>query len=245
MANVIRAHSLLLSFPEVDPNRTAITGISWGGYLTCIVAGLDSRFSAAVPVYGCGFLDENSTWLSEFEKMGAQNRLRWVQLWDPSKYVGAAKMPMLFVNGGSDFAYPPDSHAKTYALVQSPKNLHFVPYLKHGHNFGRPKAIEAFMQQHLDGGVPLPKITEVKTEGAHISARVETQTELTKAALHYSFDSLKAQRGKREWFSSAAILTKNQISADLPSRKPTAWFLTVEDERGLTLSSPLVFPMSN
>ena len=56
VAAVIRAHSLLLSFPEVDAERTAITGISWGGYLTCIVAGLDDRFKAAIPVYGCGFI---------------------------------------------------------------------------------------------------------------------------------------------------------------------------------------------
>jgi dienelactone hydrolase len=119
---VIRAHSLLLSFPEVDARRTAVTGISWGGYLTCIVAGLDDRFKAAVPVYGCGFLHENSCWLDRFGQMSDEARANWIQLWDPSRYVGSASMPMLFVNGGKDFAYPPDSHAKTYALVKSPKN---------------------------------------------------------------------------------------------------------------------------
>ena len=63
VANVILAHSLIRSFKEVDASRTAVTGISWGGYLTCIVAGLDNRFKAAVPVYGCGFLHKNSVWL--------------------------------------------------------------------------------------------------------------------------------------------------------------------------------------
>lgn len=33
-ASVIRAHSLLRSFPEVIADRTAVTGISWGGYQT-------------------------------------------------------------------------------------------------------------------------------------------------------------------------------------------------------------------
>src|SRR4030042_3877721 len=46
VANVILAHSLIRSFKEVDAKRTAITGISWGGYLTCIVGGLDQRFKA-------------------------------------------------------------------------------------------------------------------------------------------------------------------------------------------------------
>ena len=62
VAAVIRGHSLLAAQPEVDPKRIGITGISWGGYLTCIVAGIDDRLKVAVPVYGCGFLMDNSVW---------------------------------------------------------------------------------------------------------------------------------------------------------------------------------------
>jgi hypothetical protein len=49
-ASVMRAHTLLRNFPEVDAEHTAVTGISWGGYTTCLVASLDDRFKAAVPV---------------------------------------------------------------------------------------------------------------------------------------------------------------------------------------------------
>jgi cephalosporin-C deacetylase-like acetyl esterase len=69
VANVILAHSLIRSFEEVDAKRTAVTGISWGGYLTNIVAGVDDRFAAAVPVYGCGFLHEGSAWDGQFAAM--------------------------------------------------------------------------------------------------------------------------------------------------------------------------------
>jgi len=61
VADVLLAHSLVRSFPEVDAECTGVTGISWGGYLTCIVAGLDTRFKCAAPLYGCGFLHENSS----------------------------------------------------------------------------------------------------------------------------------------------------------------------------------------
>jgi dienelactone hydrolase len=44
VAAVIRGHNLLRGLPEVDKDRTAVTGISWGGYLTCIVAGPRRRF---------------------------------------------------------------------------------------------------------------------------------------------------------------------------------------------------------
>ena len=103
VANVILAHSLMRSFEAVDAKRTALTGISWGGYLTCIVAGLDSRFKAAVPVYGCGYLHENSVWLDRFAKMTPQQKDKWVRLWDPHMYIGTAAMPVFFVNGTNEF----------------------------------------------------------------------------------------------------------------------------------------------
>jgi cephalosporin-C deacetylase-like acetyl esterase len=84
VADVLLAHSLLRSYPEIDPEKIGITGISWGGYLTCIAASIDARFKFAAPVYGCGFLGDDSTWLGTFEKMGKEKAAKWLGLWDPS-----------------------------------------------------------------------------------------------------------------------------------------------------------------
>src|SRR5690606_25279531 len=96
VSNIIRAHSLIRSFKEVDQENTALTGISWGGYLTNLVSGIDHRFKAAVPVYGAGFLHEGSAWDQQFDSLGREKAEKWVRLWDPSRYVGHATMPMLF-----------------------------------------------------------------------------------------------------------------------------------------------------
>ena len=240
VANVIRAHSLIQSFAEVDSKRTAVTGISWGGYLTCIVAGLDDRFQAAVPVYGCGFLHENSAWLGDFAKMSSKHQRKWVELWDPSQYVGAATMPMLFVNGGRDFAYPPDSYAKTYSLVKSPKNLHFVPDLPHGHIFDRPKAIEAFIAHQLNKGTPLPRVTNVRIANGVINANVISEIPLAGAQLCYTDDAMSGDSRKRNWVTSPAAIDGKSISVVLPSSTATTWFVTVMDERGVLVASELV-----
>ena len=58
VAAAILARSLIRSFPEVDPGRIGVTGISWGGYLTDIVAGLDSRFRFAAPSMGAAFWEK-------------------------------------------------------------------------------------------------------------------------------------------------------------------------------------------
>jgi len=240
VANVIRAHSLIRSFPEVDHERTALTGISWGGYLTCIVAGLDNRFKAAVPVYGCGFLHENSCWGADFAKMTPENKAKWVRLWDPSMYVGSAAMPMLFVNGGTDFAYPPDSYAKTYALVKSPKNLRFSPHLSHGHIFDRPKAIELYIAARLRDGVGLPRIATPVVAEEKVTATVESPTKLSSAALHYTTDKLPGNNGARKWITKEAELKENRITADAAPQDATIWFLTVTDEREVMVASELV-----
>lgn len=46
----IRAHDVLLSRPEVDPERTAVTGMSGGGTLSAYLNALDGRFRAAAPM---------------------------------------------------------------------------------------------------------------------------------------------------------------------------------------------------
>ena len=46
----IRAHDVLLSRPEVDPARTAVTGMSGGGTLSAYLNALDDRFHAAAPM---------------------------------------------------------------------------------------------------------------------------------------------------------------------------------------------------
>ncbi|MCX5646044.1 MAG: alpha/beta fold hydrolase [Phycisphaerae bacterium] len=240
VANVILAHSLLRSLKEVDARRTAVTGISWGGYLTCIAAGLDDRFQAAVPVYGCGFLQENSVWLARFEKMTPEQRDRWVRLWDPSMYIGSAVMPVFFLDGTNDFAYPLDSYAKTYGLVKSERNFRITINMPHGHPQGwAPIEIGLFVDEHLRGGKPLPAILSPKRGNDEVVANVRTRTSLVSAALHYTTEA--GPINKRPWQTAPGRIEGSQIVVKAPPQEATIWFLTVTDERGAVVSSELVF----
>ncbi len=240
VADVILAHSLLRSFPEVEADHTAVTGISWGGYLTCIVAGLDDRFKAAVPVYGCGFLHENSVWLPQFEKMTPQQKDKWVQLWDPSMYLGSATMPVFFINGTNDFAYPLDSYAKTYALVQSRRNFRITVNMPHSHRDGRtPIEIGIFIDRYLRDDLPLPRIRTPENLGEQVSAQVRSRTNLVSAALHYTTDS--GPINKRQWQTLPCRIDASYLVARTPPEGTTVWFFTVMDEREAVVSSELVF----
>lgn len=114
---VVRAHSLLRSFPEVDGNRIGIMGVSWGGIITSLVAGLDNRLCFAVPVYGCGFLHEPvSGYGLGFAAMRQADAERTRRLWDPSEYLPRSRLPMLWLNGVNDSHFPLSIFVKSYDL---------------------------------------------------------------------------------------------------------------------------------
>ena len=142
------------------------------------MAGLDNRFKAAVPVYGCGFLHENSCWLGRFDKMTPEQKDKWVRLWDPSMYVGSAAMPVFFLNGTNDFAYPLDSCAKTYGLVKGKRNFRITVNMPHSHQHGwAPKEIGLFIDQYLTGGTPLPTVSRPQLANGKVYADFKSKVD--------------------------------------------------------------------
>jgi dienelactone hydrolase len=235
VANVIRGVSLVASLPEVDAQRIGVTGISWGGYLTCIVAGLDDRLKVAVPVYGCGFLHENSTWLDIFNKMPEEKRKLWVENFDPSRHLGNAKMPVLFVNGTNDSAYPLDSYQKSYRLVKD-RALCVRVRMPHGHPQGwAPVEIGLFVDQHLNKGKPLPVVDSQKRTGKMVEVKFRSSTPVTAAALHYTTDA--GAWKDRNWQTVSAAVEGNTIRAELPDARPLVYFVTLTDDRQAVASS--------
>jgi dienelactone hydrolase len=240
VAAILRGHALLASRPEVDKERIGATGISWGGYLTCIVAGIDHHLKVAVPVYGCGYLHENSAWQENgiFDSMAAANRARWLANFDPSAHLPGVACPILFVNGTNDFAYPLDSYQKSYRLVTAPRNLCVTVNMPHGHPQGwAPPEIGAFVDGVLNGGTPLAVLSAPKVQGDALSATYAAHSTIAKAELHYSTDRGRWQ--DRKWTSVSAAIDEQAktLRGKLPPERPLVAFLTVTDAHGLTTSS--------
>lgn len=236
VAAVVRGVSLLGSQPNVNASRIGVTGISWGGYTTCMVVGFDDRIRAAIPVYGCGFLHHNSCWLEEFERLSPEHRDAWIRHFDPSSHLGAAAMPMLWVNGTNDFAYPPDSYQESYRATPGPTTLCIKVGMDHGHEPGwAPDEIGLFADQHLRGGEPFPTIGPTVVSGARASATYSSARRITSAGLHVTSDV--GPWPERAWTSTPAEIDADTVHAALPADRPLVAYLTVEDDRGVTVSA--------
>jgi len=237
VADVILAHSLLRSFPEIDAKRIGLTGISWGGYLTSIVSSLDPRFAFAAPVYGCGFLGEDSAWIPTFQKMGPEKAARWLGLWDPSNYLPLNKTPMLWVSGTNDFAYPLSSLQKSYRLARGPRTLSIRVAMPHNQRDGaKPEEIFAMAEAMRGSGAPLARITAQGVKDKEIWAAYKSAVPVVKAELNCTLDAGPWQ--PRKWQTTPARLDARakRASADLPAGAK-ACYLNLTDSRGLVVSS--------
>ena len=236
VAAVIRGHSLVRSLPEVDPGRVGLTGISWGGYLTCVVAGVDPRFQVAVPVYGCGFLGDNSVWKDKsLASMSDDARSRWLSLFDPGQYLGRVRCPILFLNGTTDFADPLDSYRKSYQRVPSRyRHVSVVVDLPHGHIWSFAE-VDTFVDAALREGVGVPRLGVAMESKNLLKARIRSVAPIREARLCYTTDSGPWQ--KRVWKTQPARLERGRVWAEIPSERPWVGFLAVTDDRGIRMSS--------
>ena len=235
VADVLLAHTLLAARPEVDADRIGATGISWGGYLTSIVAGVDPRLKLAIPVYGCGFYEQCNYGPNILSCLSEEHRARWLEWWDAGHYLSGAQMPMLWVSGTNDFAFWLPGLQASYRATPGPHTLAIRLRMPHGHGPGwAPEEIYAFADSILRDGTPLPKVIEQGRDGDTAWMTVESETPLVTAELLYTCDA-NEDWPERPWESAPAEIDGTRVSATLPEGV-TVYFLNVTDERGLLVS---------
>jgi len=239
-ASVMRAHSLLRSFPEVDAEHTAVTGISWGGYTTCLVASLDDRFKAAVPVYGCGFLHEGeSVQKPSIDRLDPVHRDLWVKEYDPGSLLPRCRVPIFFVNGTNDVHYVLDSYMKSHAVVPGEKHLRIQVNMAHGHPPGwAPHEIGLFIDSKCRDAAALPVPGKPQLQGDQVVVSCISAVPLKTAVLHYTTDT--GLRSKRKWISLPATIKDGTIHTPKPPAGANTWYVSVTDERGAMVSTEVV-----
>ena len=149
VTNVILCHNYLRSLSNVNADKIGITGISWGGFITNIVSGVDTRFSAFAPVYGSGYIYEDTKWAGG--AFGGENRQDWINRFDPSAYVQFNKKPTLYVSGIDDNCFDVKNRVATYALANGDVYYSQRSDLQHGYFWNETQEIPAFMDKILKG----------------------------------------------------------------------------------------------
>lgn len=140
---------MLKKYPQIDPNRVAVTGGSYGGYMTNWIIGHTNRFVCAATQRSIANQITMETmadwgWLSN-EKTNERNDgsslLRDVdRAWDrsPLKYAKSFKTPTLILHSDCDFRCPiSEGYQMFYALKQMGVPTKMVVFKGEGHSLSR------------------------------------------------------------------------------------------------------------
>ncbi len=241
---IARARTLLGSLPGVDANRIGITGISWGGYLTSLTAGVDSRYTFAAPIYGCGFLRDKSAWM---ETLQAPELAPWNELCDPAAYLGDTAIPVVWVTGTNDAAYPLESLEKSAGLVPSPVTRSITLRMPHAHGGAGelPEAIRIAADWFCrKEGAPLPEITTAELRGGVLEVTGRGKIPVTSAELLFTREREAADKKWHElyWESIPAAVTATPEGFSATVAVPedaTQYMLNVYDGRDVPSSTRL------
>ncbi len=130
-----RAVDLLAARPDVDPDRIAYLGLSYGGAMGGLLAGVEDRLKAAVLIVGEGGLvthltgnDDRDNWYGSPYFMLTEDRKEpWMSgMWpiEPIHYVSqAAPTALLFQNATRDGAVPASDALRYQAAGSKPKDI--------------------------------------------------------------------------------------------------------------------------
>jgi uncharacterized protein len=138
-----RAVDLLLSRPEVDPQRLAYVGLSYGGAMGGLLAGVEHRLQGYVLQVGDGGLVSHFTGPedTQLDSVSEEARAAWLAgMWpiEPIHYVRcAAPAKLLFQNGTLDQAVTPSTALRYQEAGSEPK---LIRWYKAGHNLGAEAA---------------------------------------------------------------------------------------------------------
>jgi dienelactone hydrolase len=239
-AVAILANSFLRSQAGVDKEKVGVTGVSWGGVTSCWAAGLDSRFTWAAPVYGCGYLEEAGCQLYDLNELDMSLLEQWLKRWDPANYLKNSEIPILWINGTNDITFPLKSTFRSADLVSAPKCFKIVREMLHSHGEVSENIPEIFeFARLINSNSSLPvEFSGCQLEGHRLKISLKSKISISKVELNFTratgaWCDRKWTAGKAEADNDSGILT-----AILPYGS-TAVFFNVYDDSGCMWSSPL------
>ena len=156
VASIILSNNVLRARSDVNPNLICLTGISWGGVATSFASAVDKRFACFAPVYGAGYLYEDSKWTGLNDKvlingLSGSDLKEWIKYYDPSSYLTFDVKPTLFVAGINDNCFSVKNRQKSARLVKGKKFFAQHSDLGHGHWYTKTPEIYEFFQHVLFG----------------------------------------------------------------------------------------------
>ena len=214
-ANMVLAHSLLRSLPQVDPDRTLYIGLSWGSWYGAMVTAIDPRFKGMLEIY--------------------LGNVRKDDLLINGRFLHAAKVPMYYVVGTNDLSGDPESLQAGFAACgKMLRSRTMIVELPHSHEGFRFRVCRRIADWILKGETGLPVLGPVTVaDGVMTAPVVSSGKGIRTVFLCCTADRNEPVYHKRKWQMIPARLSEGKICATLP-KDIYQGYLAAYDEDDLT-----------
>ena len=212
VSNLILAHSLLLSLPEVDPDKTVYAGVSWGSWYGAMIAAVDPRFKGFIQIY-LGDRKEDDSFIN-------------------GRFLHAAKAPLYYVTGTNDVAGSPlELQAGFNACGAMLGNRSMINDLCHGHCGFSFEICRRYADFILKNGVSLPVISDCICRDGKIEARVtECGKGIKKCFFNYTCDRDVSDWRERKWKAQEVDFNDGMLHSQLPGKVFQCYFSAYDEE---------------
>ena len=209
----IEAFNLLSAQPNVDAQKMAVTGSSWGGYLTTFTAGvLGSRVKAAYSTWGCGFYETGSFWSELIAQMPSHYKSDWLTYLDAGRRTKDITAPYFIEQATNDTYFWPEAVSATLNAITGTKNHVTMANLNHTTLSSSAAMKQRYMNYYLKGvGSPFGTIhitsSDMQLDGSlkiNINVNLPAGASLSSVQLYYSVPTLTWQT--RNWIELQATL---------------------------------------
>ncbi len=238
-AAILGAFAVLAAQPGVKADCIGLTGISWGGFLSCIAGSLESRFRFVIPVYGCGGFNSETASLCATSPQRLRNR--WFSLWDPDLYLPKASSPFLWITDAEDPAYPLDFWAGSASLTKNPncrQSLRIIDFC-HDHLRCRQSHTIPDYANAMLANEPLPWLNGTKLQSRKFVCSMNANGRKI-VSFELAYTRVSGVWMDSVWRTTPAVQEGQKLSADVPMFTKSAFF-RIRDEGGSLWTSPPLF----
>ena len=154
-----RAVDVLRSRPNVDDDRIAFVGFSWGGATGALFVGIERRLRTAVLVVGHGGQVSHATGPVGSKLVAGlpcARRIAWMRAMapiEPIRFVGNANVPLLLQNGTFDEYVPVYEAEELHAAAPQPREVRWYPS---GHTLPQQARVDGHRWLHERIGLDAP-----------------------------------------------------------------------------------------
>ncbi len=232
--------------PWADPDRVGAVGISYGGWVALMLAGVDDRVkcvTTAVSAGGAQFTAGRSAQTLRWEP--AEQRQLWLDNYEPLAHAPNTKAAVCFSLSTNDLFFWLNGAEKNRAAIPNQKCWLLRPNSNHGSG-GPPVPDDlgpALMTHVLADGPPVPEVTEfqVSEDGQQFTWKAVGPHAFTRAVLNWS--PADAVSPARYWIELPATRDGDSWTADAPAgfgAVASQSFVNLGDQQGVVVSSTIL-----